>query len=751
MKSLHVGAMVVLTAAAARTFAALPTNGLVAAGSHAEVTVTGQTNVAGLAVSGTLEKRGAGELVLTNLYSLPGTVWAREGTVTLAEAGLPVSLPAALQRGLAFWVDAATNVVTDGSGRVDKWLDVRESSTIEPYAYMRAEHDYTYYPNGPRARNPILASGNASVNSLPMVDFGTFGATNSTAAWLPWRKKDGTRGVVTNIHAVFAVATFTNSNGHFLSDWDYCAEGPEMTNRFGSADFNQGSSVDTLCYRLFSTSVAAYRSSLYVNGVQADGDRPPDMLGQILEVVSPASLTAANFFNYRNSDRSASLPNIGGGQLGEVLVYTNALTEAERLSIEGYLFRKWKRETRVGSVRIQSGASAVSVVDGSGTTNRLWSVSGDGDWHKIGAGTAGLINDSSLMYGSVQLGEGTLVDDGYVRRPNRLFAVPDSGLMVRSDTNRWECVSTVATNAVVKTGAGALTVTDFPTNVTHVAVSGGTLRLTQALCDPERVEPLAVYNNSFEIFDNHDNHGPWSDPAQVWGFLPTGTGWTVLGYAEDGKSVGGIYKPDGSSVVWCAKQPAPEGEWVAFIKQGGGWETTFNVSVPGYHRLVFYTTGRYLNGKHQYNVLIDGQVIAQIMTIQILFERREFVLPWLSDGQHTLTFQGVDDGRDQTSLLDDVRIERIGTAQAAGIVTNGGFEISAPLTDTWGGGRSRVLLFLLRGYECGVDVCGFRQRDQRRVFAMVVAALRARRETGRLCQDDGNHVHDGDLPGERHV
>ena len=92
MKSLHVGTMVLL-AMTARTFAALPADGLVPANGYAEVIVTGQSNVTGLAVSGTLEKRGAGGLTLTNLYSLPGTVWAREGTVALAEACLLYTSP----------------------------------------------------------------------------------------------------------------------------------------------------------------------------------------------------------------------------------------------------------------------------------------------------------------------------------------------------------------------------------------------------------------------------------------------------------------------------------------------------------------------------------------------------------------------------------------------------------------------------------------------------------------------------------
>ena len=186
MKCLQVGVFAIC-AAAVQTYAALPLDGVVPPYVYSEVTVTGQTTVTGLAVSGTLEKRGSGELTLTDLLSLPGTVLVREGSVTLAESGFSAALPTALQRGLAFWVDANTNLVLSGSRTVEKWLDVRETSTSEPYAYMRAEHDFTHYSEGPRSRKPTRVQGVSDVNGLPMVDFGTFGATDTTAAWLPWR------------------------------------------------------------------------------------------------------------------------------------------------------------------------------------------------------------------------------------------------------------------------------------------------------------------------------------------------------------------------------------------------------------------------------------------------------------------------------------------------------------------------------------------------------------------------------------
>ncbi|HNX35704.1 MAG TPA: hypothetical protein PKM57_13820 [Kiritimatiellia bacterium] len=686
MKTRHRIGLTMILAGAFQAHAALPTSGLVSAGCYAEVIVSGQTNVTGLAVSGTLEKRGAGSLTLTNLYSLPGAVWAREGTVTLAEEGLPDSLPVALQRGLAFWVDANTNVVLSGSATVEKWLDVREVSTNAPYSYMRAEHDYTFYSEGPRSRKPSRVQGNASVNSLRMVDFGTFGATNSNAAWLPWRKADGTRGVLTTIRAVFAVAAFPDSNGFLISDWDYTDAGGE-TNTVGTGHFWLGTEINARKYfRLFQSTTEAYKGTTYMNGVHVEsGTRAPDVLGHVFETLTAAPLTAANFFNGRNIDGYlGTFPHIGGGGLGEVLIYTNALTEAERLSIEGYLQRKWKSGGQVGLHRVEAGATLITAA-GAGTTNRIGGISGEGRWRKTGAGGVSLANELSLMYGDICLEEGALIDGGAVRRPNRLFVVPDSGLVVRAETNRWEILSTGVTNALVKSGAGELTVTGFPSSVGSVIVNGGTLRLTQALRDPERSEAVTIYNNSFELFTDHNFHGQWpSASPDLWGFEPAGSGWTYTGNptASLSPNAAGIYKPDGHTVIWCVKQLAPDGEWVALIKMGGGLATTFTVPSAGCYRLVFLTASRgggYSN--HRYNILVNGQEFAHVRTRRTLFERKEFVLPWLSEGTHALAFQGVNEGPDRGSVLDAVRIEKVDAVPVAGVVTNNGFEVSAALTD----------------------------------------------------------------------
>jgi hypothetical protein len=476
--------MILVAVTALKSFAALPPDGLVPVGGFVEVKEDGQSGAADLAVAGTLEKRGSGELVLTNLLSRPGTISVQEGRLTLVESGLPETLPAALQSGLALWVDANTNVVATGAA-VDRWLDVREADTTAPYAYMRAEHDFTFYPESGRARKPSLMTGGIDVNGLEMVDFGTFGETNTTAAWLPWRKADGTRGVLTTIKAIFAVASFPDSNGFIFGDWDYTdAGGP--TGVSGTWDFWLGDEIIFKKHYRFlnpgKEDYKAYKSDIYFNGVQKAPDQIPGPLGQVIEITSPVGLTAANFFNGRNM--TAVFPLFGGGRLGEVLIYTNAVNEAQRLAVESYLMRKWKSGGQVGGQRVAAGATLVTDAS-AGTDLKVAGVRGSGLWSKTGAGTVSLTEGAALNYGSIRLEEGVLDDTGLVRRPNHLFDVPEQGLIVNAGGTSWNVTSTATTNALIKSGSGELTVAGFPQSIKSVVVEQGTLRLTQALVDPE--------------------------------------------------------------------------------------------------------------------------------------------------------------------------------------------------------------------------------------------------------------------------
>ena len=563
-----------------------------------------------------------------------------EGTVTLSEAGLPETLPERLQGGLAFWVDAATNLVTDGADNVERWLDVREASTNEPYAFMRAEHDFSYYSNGwARARKPRRVQGVSDVKGLPLVDFGTFGAINTTAAWLPWRKADGSRGVLTNIRAVFAVAAYPDSNGFLISDWDYTNAGGE-TNTVGTGDFWLGSEVlERKYFCLFHrTQSKACKGKTYINGVHVNSlSRVPDALGHVLTVMTPAPLTAANFFNGRNIDGyNDTFPHIGGGRVGELLVYTNSLTEAERLDIEAYLMRKWRRGGQVGQIRVDEGGTAVSAVT-AGATNRVGGVSGAGEWRKEGTGTALLTHDFDLMHGAVELREGAVSDTGFVSRPNRLFSVPDSGLVVQAETNRWEILSTAATNALVKSGAGDDT-TGFLSSV-------GSCRQRRQYCGSagfersSRIEPVTIFNHSFE-FRQPRFPRPVAASPDVFGARgqrldPRATP------VSSSPNAAGIYVGRRYRDLVC-QQPAPDGEGPHQDGRRQGTLFKLRLRLPGLSAAARY----------QSTVSISDRRLETRMSARSVRFSSAMRLPCLGWRQaSTRCSSRVDEGVDRTSVL----------------------------------------------------------------------------------------------------
>ena len=110
----------------------------------------------------------------------------------------------------------------------------------------------------------------------------------------------------------------------------------------------------------------------------------------LMDVMTASPLTAANFFIVKNIDAyEGTFPLLGGGRVGEFLVYTNVLTEAERLGIESYLQRKWKGGAQIGAQQVAAGATLVTDA-AAGDKVHVSGVAGEGLWRKTGGGTVGL-------------------------------------------------------------------------------------------------------------------------------------------------------------------------------------------------------------------------------------------------------------------------------------------------------------------------------------------------------------------------
>ncbi len=98
-------------------------------------------------IDGILRKTDDSVLTLRNPRIPRGEFNVQAGSINLSftNAFSAPALPDALRQKASFWVDANTNVVTDGSGKVERWHDVREPSVTGPvFQYMMATNDVAF-------------------------------------------------------------------------------------------------------------------------------------------------------------------------------------------------------------------------------------------------------------------------------------------------------------------------------------------------------------------------------------------------------------------------------------------------------------------------------------------------------------------------------------------------------------------------------------------------------------------------------
>jgi hypothetical protein len=216
-----------------------------------------------------------------------------------------------VRTGLVFWLDASnTGSLTLSDDKVARWNDLSGAGN---YADQTAAAQQPTY----------LASG---LNGKGIVDFGDSVYGNPLTTYQPWmqfRNASGTALNISNVRTVFWVCGMdAGSNGFLLGDdnnyhfhrgqqnqiWD-------GANGWASANIRNGST--------------------YLNGVKVDGTA----------TVLPTAYSIISLVTTGNVETSMLTRDrtyrSGGIKLGELLIYSTALTDAERISVEAYLHTKW--------------------------------------------------------------------------------------------------------------------------------------------------------------------------------------------------------------------------------------------------------------------------------------------------------------------------------------------------------------------------------------------------------------------------
>ena len=358
-----------------RTGAGAGLNGSLTVGTPTTIEVPAPSQsayVESLKGSGTLAKAGEGVLWLKNLNAFDGTVDVQDGELTLG-----LSLPSP-----AFWVDANTQTGKDEDGRFF-WRDCRWDGVTD---YVVATQRWATAPS-------VLAN---ACGTLSAVDFGALSQHHDRG--LQWSR-------LVNAQTIFMVIGSQNSGGTILgTNDDSC-----WFNRM-----NMTKASDPIYSEYVSGSILNGETRL--DGVVVNGRKTGFSGGyQVLTVRATAEINVGQFAHDR--ELTATERRDGGQRLGEVLVFTESLNDAQVNLVEGYLRKKWfAGETtrrlygasdlaQQEAPHIQASGSATALSTVARTKTLVKAFSGAGDVTLNGDGTLAL-QDANGYTGTVTVAAG---------------------------------------------------------------------------------------------------------------------------------------------------------------------------------------------------------------------------------------------------------------------------------------------------------------------------------------------------------
>jgi len=291
----------------------------------------GATGAVASVLGGRLVKRGAGGLLVDDVSD--GTdVSIRDGALTVTPLdGMP-RVPAG---NPAIWVDAtvAASFVTANSNDVSRWYDRRSPGDNSGFFATNAYN------------RPLVVSN--AVNGLPVLEFGKLGQTGQVNE----NRLLVFKNYQTNIRTVFWVIGSKNGGGFLLGDNQ--ANGSARYFHRGSASGTYGGvPTDSLWHPTSETGLVR-NGETWTNGVSVNGATTGlcgdyDLVTWRVSAADDATNGVAGAYWFASCYASSDGRLNGGQELGEVLIYTNRLTDAEIKATERYLNRKWF-PTRCGS------------------------------------------------------------------------------------------------------------------------------------------------------------------------------------------------------------------------------------------------------------------------------------------------------------------------------------------------------------------------------------------------------------------
>ena len=625
-----------------------------------EGTTATQSGAVWISHDGTLDKVGGGEWVLPASAVLSPesqVIVVRDGSVTVpAGAGAAPALtePTAIMNKAAFWVDATRNVVVsngaDGVDYVLEWKDVRETKSAVPFDYPRAVAQYTVTDVPPQIRQNAAGQD--------MVYFGEY----HSGRWMGFVSPSSGSAVktVSNILHSFIVYKAANSYWYLVG-----SQGAAQTYHPNMSSANLGEP-----YTAFNT--ATSRQSLgvrgYLNGKAVDLTEECVRAGcKLLEHDFRGLPGEADDFangNYANRQ--------GGEDLCEVVLFTNRLTEVERIQVEAWLMRKWHLEGDSANLSFAVARGACVNVEG----EKFPAVSGEGRIVKLGESTATFSDqrDASAFAGTLAINSGTVVMRDEVAVEAAAGKRIHSGRV--ADGDHLSYFSDAGSGTFAKSGAGNVQLESVPDDVKLIDVRGGVLTLAApavATTVAAGSADAAIQDGSFETYTGTGFVAAKETPA-------TNCGWTygrMEGDTTDSYAL--IWNAIIGNNSWTLPRITADGECVMIFRRNSFAYTEVTIPQDGTYELSFAVSRR-ANGYPYLDVFFgpDGNNLTLVTRAACLDENvytyQSVTLPNVKAGTYRLECRPATNGN-LSPLLDDVKVRLVSRPGAAFLIPNGGFEV----------------------------------------------------------------------------
>lgn len=335
---------------------------------------------------GSVRKTGAGDLRIRDVAE-PGNLVLEieQGNVQVdGKPKTPIASDAAVLRKAAVHLDASvrstweTGSYVDGDGRtrVTKWLDVHGNGA---YAEIWDNSGDKVASHLKEVLPPFISSTRSSTG-LPFMDFGATGSATADTYGPRALMRLDTR--IADAQEVFFVSALNNG-----------------ANVLGDSDEYVFSGSDAYVF--------TYGATILANGgfVRFNGNRNWQNLTQVSGIYRMTrtydSYTTATtdpmLTNVRFGDGNAQavcylasdrLLSAGGVRIGELLIFTEALTDDERAAVTDYLMRKWFANADHHDFHLANAANGTSITVPEGREARIDTLRVKGTtFTKKGAGT----------------------------------------------------------------------------------------------------------------------------------------------------------------------------------------------------------------------------------------------------------------------------------------------------------------------------------------------------------------------------